>query len=589
MGPLGLILLFQGLIAILERFSMSAEKSDEAIKVFGSSVTENTAKLKILVKVLNDTNFTTEEQISIIQNNKKGLEEMGFEVGNTTEAMGELQEAMEQQIIVGQKMAIAQGFANVIQEQYNDIAEVVAAGLDDNLELYEKAAIKLNMTGISMQGLTEEQKKQVIVGQKLQEMNKKIEGSYEMLTKRLEDGDMYINYIMNGGDKKGASKRARAQKIFKEQFLSFDKIIESFNKQERLNSTRNEEEKLKIQEEYAIKDIDLRVKNFKARQTIRYNDYLESIKGLKNEDELREKANEKYLRSIKKAEEEAGEAKLSIRSAYAIKIDNKIKEIAMKLRGEATSQALSDIGRDVSGIDPQALLDPTLLFEQEEARFARNDFLTDALTQAQEGGNKQEIAAARQNLFDFEEQIRQEDILAEQAYYQDKKNIQLEYIGFLKASTSIFKTIAGDNEKLQKIVLVAEKASAISEVVIGAEKSIARRIFENTKLGPIASAADAIPMARDITRTKISAALSIANILAQGNGKGSVKGGATGGGGQGGRAFDFNLVGSTGTNQLAEAVGGQFQQPVQAYVVSSEMTSQQELDLQIEAGASVGD
>ena len=65
-------------------------------------------------------------------------------------------------------------------------------------------------------------------------------------------------------------------------------------------------------------------------------------------------------------------------------------------------------------------------------------------------------------------------------------------------------------------------------------------------------------------------------------------GGTAGGDEGGGRAFDFNLVGSTGTNQLAEAVGGQFQQPVQAYVVSSEMTSQQELDLQIEAGASIG-
>ena len=59
-------------------------------------------------------------------------------------------------------------------------------------------------------------------------------------------------------------------------------------------------------------------------------------------------------------------------------------------------------------------------------------------------------------------------------------------------------------------------------------------------------------------------------------------------GGGGDRTFDFNLVGSTGTNQLAEAVGSQFQEPVQAYVVSSQMTSQQELDLQISTGASLG-
>jgi len=63
---------------------------------------------------------------------------------------------------------------------------------------------------------------------------------------------------------------------------------------------------------------------------------------------------------------------------------------------------------------------------------------------------------------------------------------------------------------------------------------------------------------------------------------------STSAGAGGGRTFDFNLVGSTGTNQLAEAVGSQFQEPVQAYVVSSQMTSQQELDLQISTGASLG-
>ena len=69
------------------------------------------------------------------------------------------------------------------------------------------------------------------------------------------------------------------------------------------------------------------------------------------------------------------------------------------------------------------------------------------------------------------------------------------------------------------------------------------------------------------------------------NGGTTTSAGASGGGD---RTFDFNLVGSTGTNQLAEAVGSQFQEPVQAYVVSSQMTSQQELDLQISTGASLG-
>ena len=50
----------------------------------------------------------------------------------------------------------------------------------------------------------------------------------------------------------------------------------------------------------------------------------------------------------------------------------------------------------------------------------------------------------------------------------------------------------------------------------------------------------------------------------------------------------FNIVGQSDTNQLADAIGGQEQQPVQAFVVSSEVTTAQELDRNIIDGASIG-
>ena len=50
----------------------------------------------------------------------------------------------------------------------------------------------------------------------------------------------------------------------------------------------------------------------------------------------------------------------------------------------------------------------------------------------------------------------------------------------------------------------------------------------------------------------------------------------------------FNVVGANGTNQLADAIGGQAQTPTRAYVVSSDVTSAQELDRNIVEGASIG-
>ena len=50
----------------------------------------------------------------------------------------------------------------------------------------------------------------------------------------------------------------------------------------------------------------------------------------------------------------------------------------------------------------------------------------------------------------------------------------------------------------------------------------------------------------------------------------------------------FNTVGASGTNQLADAIGGQSQQPVQAFVVSSSVTTAQELDRNIIDDATIG-
>ena len=50
----------------------------------------------------------------------------------------------------------------------------------------------------------------------------------------------------------------------------------------------------------------------------------------------------------------------------------------------------------------------------------------------------------------------------------------------------------------------------------------------------------------------------------------------------------FNTVGASGTNQLADAIGGQSQIPVQAFVVSGQVTTAQELDRNIIDDASIG-
>ena len=55
------------------------------------------------------------------------------------------------------------------------------------------------------------------------------------------------------------------------------------------------------------------------------------------------------------------------------------------------------------------------------------------------------------------------------------------------------------------------------------------------------------------------------------------------------QAPSFNIVGQGGTNQIASAIGEAQNQPVQAFVVSQDVTSAQSLTNNIIQGATLGD
>ena len=65
-------------------------------------------------------------------------------------------------------------------------------------------------------------------------------------------------------------------------------------------------------------------------------------------------------------------------------------------------------------------------------------------------------------------------------------------------------------------------------------------------------------------------------------------GSAPSGGGGAPAAPAFNVVGASSTNQLAQTIGNQQQQPIKAYVVANDVTTQQGLDRNIVQAASIG-
>jgi hypothetical protein len=152
--------------------------------------------------------------------------------------------------------------------------------------------------------------------------------------------------------------------------------------------------------------------------------------------------------------------------------------------------------------------------------------------------------------------------------------------------------------KLNKV----SKALAIADVVRTATKSVSETVssigIANAKAVAASPTTGGMPF---VAINTLKGALTIGSTIASsikaiqaikgdsksvGGGGSSPSGGGDGGGAPSTPAPQFNVVGNSGVNQIAQTLGAQ--QPVQAYVVASNVTTQQSLDRNIVANASLG-
>ena len=120
---------------------------------------------------------------------------------------------------------------------------------------------------------------------------------------------------------------------------------------------------------------------------------------------------------------------------------------------------------------------------------------------------------------------------------------------------------------------VAGKGIAIAQVGVSTASGIIKALAENPPPNPLGAIGAAIIGAAGLAQT-----LSIAKEkIPSATGKGFVSGGATGGG-SAPTAPSFNLIEGTADNQINESINLGNQEPIQAFVVSGDVTTAQNLD-----------
>jgi hypothetical protein len=230
-----------------------------------------------------------------------------------------------------------------------------------------------------------------------------------------------------------------------------------------------------------------------------------------------------------------------------------------------------------------------------------------------------EIEAIRQALIDTDAERQAEEIRKNEEHFSKLRQQIIEHYGIMSPLLAELdeaekKKLAEINDKYKTAeVEIEEETQEAKKSALGifadASQSLSQLLGQQTVAGKAFAVASALMNTYDAANKTLkdeTIPSTFARIAAMftviSTGIGNVKNimsvkvpGQSGGGAlpsaiaQGTAAPAFNIVGASPENQLAQSIAQQEQQPVQAFVVSQDVTSAQSLENNIIQGASLGD
>ncbi len=488
-GPAGILIAFQGIIAAFDYFSNNTKKAEDDLGDFAGTVAKSGSNLKILRQALAEGTISTEEANKAV--NKANLEykDLNLKLDENNQLTKDSVERIDDKIDAIERLAKAQALQTLLEAEYEKIGKARA---DLDADLAEK--------GLKLKDLEIRKK----------EFEAKLEGKQGTARRKLQRDFLRVN------EKQGF------------------KLIDNFNKIE--------------------------------------------TKGKKSIDSLVDQLNEEDLfdELFKGKGKDSGEkfAGKFVESYY-----NEIAGIA-----DVTSDEDFDGISDTAKPSGELVITPTFVEPEEEFyekidRFIENyQTIMSGLTDFVDGEFERQLTIEQNKTNILNEELNNR-LLNESLSADQRKSIQNE--------------IAQNDERLRvrqeaikKKAFNAQKAFNISNALVDTYAA-ASSAYRNTLANPINAASPDAGLLRAKVNAGIAMAGGLLQVAAIARQKYQSSSAATpvnvggGGGASGGSERSepsFNIVGRSGENLLINAIQAQFGKPLKAYVVSRDVTTQQQLD-----------
>lgn len=533
-GPAGVLVAFQGVIALIDYLSNRTDKAKESIDKMNKSIGGQATKLIALREALEQNTMSRDDANDAIKAANKEFPELNLsldENNQLTEASVLVLNKKTEALI---KLAKAQALQALLEEKYSELLPLQAKQQDLDTKAKEDNAKAIKAISASYKehgtALAEASaKSSQAAADSNREAVKMIKKDIDELLK-LGGDDGIIDEMFNGKKgKKGKTKKRPKAVAFDTSQISKDakRYVDEVMKMEKKNAlllADNNVSKLIIERDFQLKRLSM-LKGDNSALIAEYEKYYDTL--------------------IKTAEEKLlGEGKIDPKKPRTKGDQGETFKEKLLAGLEAYIEVQSAMTSFMSGE-----FDRQLTIEQNKTNALNNE---------------------------LNQRLLNEDLSKD-----ERERIQLQ--------------IAKNDEKLRKKQEVIEKkrfklnkAANIANATINTYLAANQIMSDPSFTGrPVARF---VAMAATITSGLLNVAAIARQKFQSSAGSGGSIGAAAGrSGGEGeGREFNFNLAGSTQSNQLTQSIAGQLSQPIQAYVVSSEITSQQQLDLSISNTATIG-
>lgn len=455
------------------------------------------------------------------------------------------------------------------QQKLNDKADRTVELLDQSLGILEQQISIAKLRGESAKDLVKELRKELLIQQEI--LNKEIERRTEQLEQQKLD-DQKLTFMENLN-------------------VGFNMV---FNTQKGINNlikfqTDESEEQKKKQNEITK----LKSKSLSIDQKLARLDKEETDRKKKNIEEIEKKkteAKQKELDDIKNS----------------AKLQEQIDDALIITKEEKRAKERADINKHY-----EDLLFDLIMAEEltEETELALMDAKREKLLQKQAVFDEEDAAKEEEEKKKFQDKIdlnikEKEEILDAELELQQKQR------DFATDTLDNTARLFGEETKLGKAALLAKQLIAAKAFLIdiGALKNKASITMAEANLDA-AKGGEAVASGLGET-LKLGFPKAILPLIAYGATAAGVIGGiisavkstkkvaASVGGSASGSSTTpqkptftppaFNIVGQSSTDQLTEAITGQTQEPIKAFVVSNDVTTAQSLDRNIVQGATIG-